>query len=77
MLDGSLKGKTWLVGEGLTIADFSIGAFVPTAERLGLPVGRFPEIVRWYQGLAALPAWQHAVAAKDAAMTAWQAQKAS
>jgi glutathione S-transferase len=77
VLNGSLKGKTWLVGERLTIADFSIGAFVPSAERLGLPVGDLPEIVRWYEGLAALPAWQDAVAAKDAAMAAWQAQRAS
>ena len=26
VLNGSLRGKTWLVGEQLTIADFSIGA---------------------------------------------------
>ena len=77
VLDGALKGKTWLVGERLTIADFSIGGFVPSAERLGLPVGNFPEIVRWYEGLAALPAWRDAVAAKDAAMAAWQAQRRS
>ncbi len=77
VLDGSLKGKTWLVGERLTIADFSIGGLVPSAERLGLPVGDFPEIVRWYKGLSALPAWQEAVAAKDAAMAAWRAKNAS
>jgi glutathione S-transferase len=77
VLDGSLKHKTWLVGERLTIADFSIGGFVPSAERLGLPVGNFPEIVRWYEGLSELPAWRDAVTAKDAAMAAWQAQRAS
>ena len=67
MLDDQLKGRTWLIGERLTIADFSIGALVPTAARLGLPLGRFSEIGRWYEGLAALPAWQDAVAAKEAA----------
>lgn len=77
VLDSSLKGRTWLVGERLTIADFSIGGLVPSAERLGLPVGNFPEIVRWYAGLAALPAWRDAVAAKDTATAAWQAQRAS
>lgn len=76
VLNGALKGRTWLVGERLTIADFSIGGLVPTAERLGLPVANFPEIVRWYKGLSALPAWQEAVAAKDAAMAAWQAKSA-
>ncbi len=70
VLDGQLKGKAWLIGERLTIADFSIGAIVPTAARLGLPLARFSEIGRWYERLAALPAWQDAVAAKDAATAA-------
>jgi glutathione S-transferase len=77
VLDGSLNGKTWLVGERLTIADFSIGGLVPTAERLGLPVANFPEIIRWYKGLSALPAWQEAVASKDSAMAEWFAKNAS
>ena len=75
VLDGSLRGKTWLLGDRLTIADFSIGGLVPSAERMELPVGKFPEILRWYKRLAALPAWQDALAAKDAAMAAWQSQR--
>jgi glutathione S-transferase len=70
VLNDSLRGKTWLIGERLTIADFSVGALVPSAERLGLPVGDYPEILRWYKGLAALPAWQEALTAKDAAKSA-------
>jgi glutathione S-transferase len=75
VLDESLKGKTWLLGDRLTIADFSIGGLVPSAQSMGLPVGSFPELVRWYGALAALPAWQHALAARDASMTAWLARK--
>ena len=75
VLNSSLRGKSWLTGEQLTIADFSIGAFVPSAERMGLPVAKFPEIVRWYEGLAGFPAWRAALAAKDAAMAAWQSQR--
>jgi glutathione S-transferase len=71
VLDGLLRDKTWLIGERLTIADFSVGALVPSAERMGLPVGNFPEILRWYKGLAALTAWREAFAAKDAAMAAF------
>ena len=74
VLNDSLRGKTWLIGARLTIADFSIGALVPSAERMALPVGKFPEILRWYKGLAALPAWRDALASKDAAMAAWQSQ---
>jgi glutathione S-transferase len=73
VLDDHLKGRAWLVGERPTIADFSIGAFVPSAVRLGLPVARFGEITRWYEGLVALPAWRDAVAAQGAATAAWLA----
>jgi glutathione S-transferase len=71
VLNNSLRGHTWLTGEQLTIADFSIGGLVPSAERLQLPIGNFPEIVRWYHGLAALPAWQDALVAREAALTQW------
>lgn len=77
VLNNSLRRKTWLLGERLTIADFSVGGLVPSAERMQLPVGNFPEIVRWYKRLAALPAWQEAAAARDAAMAAWQLKRAS
>jgi glutathione S-transferase len=71
VLNNSLQGRTWLTGERLTIADFSIGGLVPSAEWLELPIGDFPEIVRWYEGLAALPGWQEALAAREAALTGW------
>ena len=58
VLNESLKGRNWLTGGELTIADFSVGAWVPAAERLQLPVGKFSEITRWYEGLASLPAWR-------------------
>jgi len=68
VLNASLKGKTWVTGERLTIADFSIGGLVPSAQRMALPLARFPEICRWYEGLASLPAWRAALAARDAAL---------
>lgn len=74
VLDRHLTGRTWLQGDQLTIADFSIGALVPTASRVGLPVERFLEIRRWYEGLAALPGFRDALAARDAATAAWFAQ---
>jgi glutathione S-transferase len=73
VLDAHLERKTWLIGDRLTIADFSVGALVPTARRLGLPLGRFAEIGRWYEGLSSLPAWRDAIVTKDAATAAWLA----
>ena len=75
VLNDSLRRKTWLVGERLTIADFSIGGLVPSAERMELPIGDFPEIVRWYKGLAALPAWQDALVTRDAALAKWESRR--
>ena len=57
VLNNSLIGKTWLVGERLTIADFSVGGVVPSAESMGLPIGDYPEIARWYERLSGLPGW--------------------
>ena len=73
VLNRSLTGRRWLLGDQLTIADLSIGAFVPSAMSFGLPVAEFPEIMRWYAGLSELPAWRDAVAEKDAARDAFVA----
>ena len=58
VLNGHLRGRRWLTGDALTIADFSVGALTSMAEHLELPLAKFPEVRRWYDGLAALPAWQ-------------------
>jgi glutathione S-transferase len=71
VLNDWLRGKAWLVGERLTIADFSIGGLVPSAQTLGLPLVKYSEVVRWYEGLTSLPAWNQALAARQAAATSW------
>jgi len=75
VLDDHLKGKAWVLGDRLSIADFSIGTLVPTAVRCELPIGRFREIGRWYEALSALPAWRDAVAFREAAAKAWFAAR--
>jgi glutathione S-transferase len=66
VLNQSLKGRRWLTGSNLTIADFSIGAWVPSARLLRLPIAKFPEITRWYDGIASLPAWQASTVSRPA-----------
>jgi len=58
VLNGHLHGRQWLSGDELTIADFAVGAWLAVAHPFQLPVAPYPEILRWYEGLAALPAWQ-------------------
>ena len=61
-LDQHLKGRNYLCGDALSVADFSIGAPLIMAERASLPLDDYPEIRRWYASLAALPAWQKTLA---------------
>jgi glutathione S-transferase len=67
VLDEHLKGRRHIVGDGLTVADFAVGAFLPHATEAKIPVDRFPEINRWYAGLEALPAWREPFATTAAA----------
>jgi glutathione S-transferase len=57
VLDSCLKGKTWLVAERLTLADFSVGGVIPSAEAMDLSIADYPDISRWYEKLSALPGW--------------------
>jgi glutathione S-transferase len=57
VLDGCLAGKTWLLGDRLTIADFAVGGVIPNAQAMDLSFAQYPEISRWYAGLCALPGW--------------------
>ena len=62
VLDGQLKGKKFVTGDTLTVADFSLGAPMNLAEMARLPVEPYREINRWYATLRALPAWQKTLA---------------
>jgi glutathione S-transferase len=63
VLNNSLKGRKWLAGDNLTIADFSIGAWIPAAQRLQLPIANYQEIQRWFDQLGSLPAWRQSLEA--------------
>jgi glutathione S-transferase len=62
VLDGRLKSKKFVVGDRLTVADFSLGAPLSLAEMGRIPVEPYREIKRWYGTLRALPAWQKTLA---------------
>jgi glutathione S-transferase len=62
VLDGQLKGKKFVTGDTLTVADFSLGAPMNLAEMARFPVEPYREIKRWYGTMQALPAWQKTLA---------------
>ena len=57
VLDGQLRGKKFVTGGTLTIADFGLGA-LNYADKARLPLNPYAEIKRWYVTLTELPAWQ-------------------
>jgi len=58
VLEQHLKGKEWLVGNGVTLADFSVGSYLGLTEMAKYPIENYPEIQRWYRNIEQLPAWQ-------------------
>lgn len=58
VLNDHLRGRKYLLGDTLTVADFAVGITLPYANHAGIPVGDFPEIVRWHERLNELPAWR-------------------
>jgi glutathione S-transferase len=58
VLNDHLRGRKYLLGDSMTIADFSAAVTLPYAEKIKLPLARFPEIERWHARLNELPAWR-------------------
>jgi glutathione S-transferase len=58
LLDAQLAGRQWLVGSGVTLADFSVGSGLMYAVPAKLPLEPYANIRAWYARVEALPAWQ-------------------
>lgn len=58
VLDTCLKGRQYLVGGSLTLADLTVAASFTYAEALKLPVGDFPRVKDWFGRVQALEAWK-------------------
>jgi glutathione S-transferase len=58
VLEAHLKGRRYLLGEALSVADFAVAITLPYAQQAQLPLQDFPEIRRWHAQMHALPAWR-------------------
>ncbi|MHB1207409.1 MAG: glutathione S-transferase family protein [Rhodospirillaceae bacterium] len=70
VLDGHLRGKDFIAGGRLSLADFSVGAMLITAEAAKYPLEPYAEIKRWYAGISALPAWRKTMDQRQALLKA-------
>jgi glutathione S-transferase len=58
ILDTHLGGRTWLIGDRISYADFRVATSLPFAAGAGLPVDEFPQVRRWNEQLLAIDAWR-------------------
>ena len=57
VLDDHLDGRRWLLGERLSLADFSVGICLPYAEGARLPLEDYSHVRRWHDRLSELDGW--------------------
>lgn len=60
VLNDHLKGRSFVSGDGVTVADISIGVWLTYWRQGKFPLAGFDEILRWYEGLEAREAWKKA-----------------
>jgi glutathione S-transferase len=58
LLNDWLAGRTWLVGDHLSYADFRVATLMPFARDALLPVDDYPHILRHAAQLDTLPHWR-------------------
>lgn len=58
VLNGHLAGRRWLLGDRMTVADFSVAGVLPYAQASQMPLNDFPEVRRWHEQLNELEAWR-------------------
>lgn len=59
VLDKHLTGRDWIVGDGVSNADFSCCGYLYYPEPFGFKRVDWPNINRWLDNIAALPGWKH------------------
>jgi glutathione S-transferase len=65
ILNDHLRSRRWLLGDALTLADFSVAGVLPFAEGSHMPLREFPEVSRWNEQLNAIEAWRNPYPARQ------------
>ena len=58
VLNDHLGDRKWLVGNSMTVADFSVAMALPYAEEARLPLGEFANVCRWHDRLNEIEGWR-------------------
>jgi glutathione S-transferase len=57
LIDDRLEGRTWLVGESITLADICLFAYTHVADEADFELDLYPDLVRWMEQIMTLPAY--------------------
>jgi glutathione S-transferase len=63
VLDDHLKEHKYLVGGGLTLADFAVAASLIYARPAHLPLEKYENLRAWYAHIESLDAWKKSLPA--------------
>jgi glutathione S-transferase len=58
VLNKRLEGRTWIVGDAITVADFTIAGSLMYAKQGDVPVSEFPNVASWFGRMTELDAWK-------------------
>ena len=58
VLDAHLATRQWLVGDAVSLADFAVAPPLMYMDKANLPVKGYPNLMRWFDAVQALEAWQ-------------------
>jgi glutathione S-transferase len=67
ILDDHLRGRRFLVGDRLSVADFAVAVTLPYAKGARLPLDDYPAVKAWHDRLNELPGWREPFPAAAAA----------
>lgn len=58
VLDERLAGRTYVVGDSLTLADLTLACSLMYVDKAGVPLDAFPNVAAWLSRITALDAWK-------------------
>lgn len=58
VLDKHLEGKTWVVGDTMTVADLTLASSLMYAKQADAPIAEFKNIQAWFGRITELDAWK-------------------
>jgi glutathione S-transferase len=57
LIDDRLEGRSWLVGDAISLADICLFAYTHVADEADFELDLYPDLVRWMEQIMTLPAY--------------------